>query len=1082
MPLQKQSVPINFGQGLDTKTDPLQVPVGKFLALQNIVFDKGGLLEKRNGYKALASLPDDTYTYTTTFNGNLTAVGTSLAAYSSGPNSWTNKGSIQPVDLDTLTLIRSNLDQTQCDSAISPSGLICTVYTDTGGAAGTQYKYAIADSVTGQNIVAPTIITSGAGSVNGAPRVFVLVNYFIIVFNVSARLQYIAVSIPNPSLTPAAAADIATNYAPGSRDAFDGVVLGNYLYLAWNGTDGGGAIKYTSIDVNFNIPAATSVAGKVATIMSLSADSTKGYIYASFWDAGGSTGYVLAFDTNLNSIMTSTQWLATGSVVNVASAAQSGTVTIFYEVPNTYTYDTSIATNYIKSVVVTAPATPGAGSVGSPVVVVRSVGIASKAFILNSQIYLLSLYVSAYQPTYFLINSSGKVASKLAYSNGPSAYLTKGLPSVTISDDTASISYLIRDLLVPVNKTQGNTVSAGSYAQSGVNLVSFSFGTSSLATAEIGQNLNISGGFLWGYDGFVPTESNFHLWPDSIEPVGLSTVGGLIAQQYFYVATYEWSDNQGNIFRSAPSIPASYTIAAAPASFTGNRTSGSAILASVSSTSGLAVGQAISGTGIPAATYILSIDSSSQITMSANATSGTATATTVTPVTLTSLKVNVPTLRLTYKTAASNPVKIVLYRWSVAQETYYQVTSITAPTLNDTTIDYVTISDTLADSAIIGNSILYTTGGVVENIAAPATSVMALYKSRLFLVDSEDKNLLWYSKQVIESTPVEMSDLFTIYVAPTISAQGNTGPITALSSLDDKLIVFKKDAIYYLVGTGPDNTGANNDFSDPTFVTSTVGCANPNSIVFIPQGLMFQSDKGIWLVSRDLSTSYIGAPVEQYNDNAVKSAVNIPGTNQVRMTLDNGVTLMYDYFYGQWGTFNNVPAISGTLFQSLHTYINSSGAVFQENPGSYLDGASPVLISFLTSWFNLTGLQGFERAYFFYLLATYYTPHKLTVSIAYDYNPAPSQSVVINPDNFNGAYGDSQLWGSDSQYGGAGQIEQWRVFFSQQKCQAFQINISESFDGTHGVPAGAGLSISGLNMVVGVKSSYPRLKAARSIG
>ena len=74
--------------------------------------------------------------------------------------------------------------------------------------------------------------------------------------------------------------------------------------------------------------------------------------------------------------------------------------------------------------------------------------------------------------------------------------------------------------------------------------------------------------------------------------------------------------------------------------------------------------------------------------------------------------------------------------------------------------------------------------------------------------------------------------------------------------MDDKLIIFKKDAIYYITGTGPDNTGANGTFSDATFITSTVGCANPSSIVLMPNGIMFQSDKGIWLLDRQLGTTY----------------------------------------------------------------------------------------------------------------------------------------------------------------------------------------------------------------------------------
>ena len=265
--------------------------------------------------------------------------------------------------------------------------------------------------------------------------------------------------------------------------------------------------------------------------------------------------------------------------------------------------------------------------------------------------------------------------------------------------------------------------------------------------------------------------------------------------------------------------------------------------------------------------------------------------------------------------------------------------------------------DTLSDAQILGNSLIYTTGGVIENIGAPATAITTLFKSRLFLVDSEDKNLLWFSKQVIEAVPVEMSDLFTKYIAPTTSAQGATGPITALSAMDDKLIIFKKDAIYYITGTGPDNTGSNDDFSEPVFITSTVGCANPLSIVFSPRGLMFQSDKGIWLLGRDLSTSYIGADVEQFNASVVQSAVNVPATNQVRFTLSTGETLMFDYYYSQWATFIGVPAISSTLFQGFHTYINSFGQVYQESPGTYLDGSRPVLMSFTTSWINTAGLR-----------------------------------------------------------------------------------------------------------------------------
>jgi hypothetical protein len=379
--------------------------------------------------------------------------------------------------------------------------------------------------------------------------------------------------------------------------------------------------------------------------------------------------------------------------------------------------------------------------------------------------------------------------------------------------------------------------------------------------------------------------------------------------------------------------------------------------------------------------------------------------------------------------------------------------------------------------------LIYTTGGVVENIAPPSTQIMALYKSRLFLLDAEDQNLLWYSKQVLQATPVEMSDLFTIYVAPTTGASKSTGPITALGAMDDKLIVFKKDAMYYITGNGPDNTGANNDFSDPTFIVGTVGCAIQQSIGLIPSGLVFQSDKGIWLLDRNLGTSYIGKDVEDFTvDATVMSTVSIPGTNQVRFTLSSGVTLMYDYFVGQWGSFTNIPGISSVIYNSLHTYLRSDGALFQETPGLYIDGSTATLMSFITSWISVSGLQGFQRAYQYYLLGTYLSPHLLQVQTAYDYDDSKVQSNIIQPDNFSPPWGGDPTWGESEVWGGVSNSEQWRVDVDQQKCQSIQISVNEIYDASFGIPAGAGLTLSGINLVIGAKSGYPRLKPSRIVG
>ena len=217
--VSKQVIAVNFAKGLDLKTDPFQVALGNFLALDNSVFTTGNRLTKRNGYELLSSLPNTTYSYLTTLNDNLTALGPSIAAYDASTETWGTRGSIAPLTVSTLPLIRNNLNQTQLDTAVSPNGLVCTVYTEFNGST-SDYKYAIASNTTGQNIAAPALIPVTTGTITGSPRVFVLGTYFVIVFTNtiggSPHLQYISIPSTNPTSTPSPNIDIASGYTPAS--------------------------------------------------------------------------------------------------------------------------------------------------------------------------------------------------------------------------------------------------------------------------------------------------------------------------------------------------------------------------------------------------------------------------------------------------------------------------------------------------------------------------------------------------------------------------------------------------------------------------------------------------------------------------------------------------------------------------------------------------------------------------------------------------------------------------------------------------------------------------------------------------
>lgn len=1001
MALQKQNININFDSGLDTKRDPWQLQSGKFLALSNSVFQKGGQLQKRNGYGLLPSVSNSP-SFLSTYVGNLVALGTNLQVLSQDTNTWISRGSIQPVVPSVIQAVRASLQISATDAAVAPNGLACCVFVDSSS----NVYYQVIDSVTGQIIVSQITIT-GANS----PRVFSLGNYFVITFlktiTATAHLQYIAIPIGNPS-NPGTAVDFST-LVKSTTTGYDAISAGGALYLSFS--DSSSSIRSTFMDSQLNQRNTLVTASHTADRMSVAIDlsGTAPVMWVSFWDSGSTNGFTMAMAVGgqLSSLLAPTQIITGVAVAQITSYANNTVNNVFYETNQTYNFS-SVRSDYISSVLIQT-----GGTVSQQGIILRGVGLAGKSFFLSSTRtgYMLVAYNGAFQPVYFLMDTKGNVVSKLAYENGGGYIASQVLPGANLSGSNVIYAYLYKFIAVPVNAAQGAPTSAAIYGQAGVNLVNFSINLSGSTSQEIAGAIHITGGFVWEYDGNRPVEHQFHVFPEDVVVTTATGSGNLTAQLYYYYWCYAWTDGAGNVHRSAPSIPYPIT------------------------------------------------------TTTSNSTN----------------TIKVPTLRQTYK-VLPNAVRIEGYRWSAAQEVPYMITSQTAPVLNDPTIDNITFVDTLADSSIIGNEILYTEGGVVEDIAAPATAITTLFKSRMFVVDAEDPNTMWLSKVVIEETPVEFSDVLTFYVAPTISAQGSTGPITALSAMDDKLIIFKKNAIYYLTGDGPDNTGNNSDYGDAVFITGTVGCSNPQSIVLTPDGLMFQSDKGIWILGRNLSTVYIGAAVEQFNSATVLSALTVPGTNQVRFTMSTGVTLMYDYYFQQWGTFVGIPGVSSTIYQLKHTFLDSFGRVFQETPGLYVDGSEPVLLSFTTSWINLAGIQGYQRAYEFYLLGQYLSPHKLQIGIAHDYNTAISQQVLIQPNNFAGVFGSDAFFGSGSPYGGPSQVEQWRIFFTRQKCQSFQLTLTEVYDPSFKVPAGAGLTLSGLNVVYGMNKNYPRLPSRQQIG
>lgn len=460
-------------------------------------------------------------------------------------------------------------------------------------------------------------------------------------------------------------------------------------------------------------------------------------------------------------------------------------------------------------------------------------------------------------------------------------------------------------------------------------------------------------------------------------------------------------------------------------------------------------GQGITGTSIPSDTVITAVnDTTSVITLSESVTAQITAGNAIVKNAYQS-KLVLPTLRITEKGRITQPAQIAVWRTPTDGTQYYKV----GFAVNDTTVDSVVFYDYTSDDDLVGNTPLYTNGGEVENIAPPATDIITSYKNRVILVPSEDRLTWWYSKQVIEGTPVEFSDSFV----QSIDQRG--GNIAAVTPLDDKLIFLKANDLFYVAGDGPAPSGANNDFSYPQVITSPCGCSEPKSVITIPVGIIFKSAKGYYLLDRGLNVSYIGSEVEDYNSLAVTSAVHLATGTQVRFTVTGGLVLVYDYYVKQWSVFDSIAATDAVIYNNNYTYLTAGGLVLEETPGLYSDNGAVITSSFKTGWISFDKVQNFQRLYATLLVGQYFSPHTLTYSIAQNFVTVPTQTATVTLTSAIDAY-------------------QLRFPTIRQKCEAAQL----TFSCVPASTAGQGAAFSNLMFEMGIKMGAFKMPAVRTYG
>lgn len=430
----------------------------------------------------------------------------------------------------------------------------------------------------------------------------------------------------------------------------------------------------------------------------------------------------------------------------------------------------------------------------------------------------------------------------------------------------------------------------------------------------------------------------------------------------------------------------------------------------------------------------------------------------------TAIEVDVPSLLLT----AKQRIKLVAYRTLEDGTTvYYRA----GEAFNDTVIEHTTILLTQSDDVIATKEVLYTVGGTLDNIVAPAPVAITTHRNRTFLVSTEDSSV-WYSREHVEGEGVAFSDGQRI--------KFDNG--TAVGSLDERIAFFTDSSIFVLSGQGPNDAGEQNDYGPPEEIISDVGCVDARSLIETPIGIMFQSKKGIYLLDLSLTPRYIGDRVENYNHLTVSSAVIIEDDNEVRFTTEEDVCLVYNYFFDQWYTFSNYKALGAVFALDTYCHVTAEGRVNKQIANHYMDNGRRISMVLETNWMQFAKLQGFQRIYRWALLGDFVSHSVCRVKLAYNFESVYNETVYFNTVNGLGAevYGDGEYGEAVVYGGGNSQVFEFRSKPSRQKCESFKMRIEEvdiiSPEG------GGSFALTAINLEVGIKGTLNKMSTSKSRG
>ena len=1026
MPLQRQIQQTGFRFGVQEGTDPHAVPFGTLTRAENVRWAKAGAISKRFGTSTLSQSVQG--------GGAISAAarlfargselnlidGTDLYAYSSAQSKWKNIDRVPDVGLTWSTLLDTTLGVQCVDHALSSGGYLVTAWTtgDPQTATAQGYCYVqVTDRATGAVLMPASRVQAFAFA--SSCRVLISGTNAFILTRAGASTYASSIDLTTMTLNTAA---VLRNDGNTTYLSWDAMLIGSSIVIAYVGP--GPSIKlyaysYTA-PTTYTQTATGGVTGEAAT--QYGPIAIDGQASERIWVVYGTLAPSIKVRFAAVSDSTLAQTIAPTDIETASGFNTFGNTTVKRLDSGsalagwTSAAGLSVQQRASSAIITTAPAvtTTSLRGTWSATFLSRIFAMGSKYYAFLSDDATAGVAIPGTNSALVEIETSTKGSLTTyvphRYAGRVDLLIAGAYSKAPIACLPGPITASSTEVLCGLPFQSAASVTSTNW-RCGIRLVSLTTGaslpTDQWRTVTYGPEAYVSGPVLSACDGRLCFDYGGSRAPAFLLATP-SAGGSMAAGNYLYACVAEFRSSAGILHRSA-TVTYPTTV-----------------------TSGAAGKVTLDIMG-------LALQSKQDVANGA-------------------LAVN------------TGPTLLALYRTAVGGSSYYRLTA--EPRFNIATNDpmasLVSPVDNRSDSAIDGVSqllttqpLLYTMGGILDDYQPPAFTTMVQHRSRLWGVDGGGRTV-WFSKAFSDDPSIAPG------FHPNLRLSFDS-PVTALASMDDKLVAFGADWISYFLGDGPSPAGTNSDLSNEITIQTDVGCTNPRSVVSMPDGVMFQSDRGIYLLTRALELVWIGRPIMDTLASypTITSATLVAKRNEIRFTANNAGasasrTLVWNYVEKQWSVSRyagDAAIADACMWSGAWTFVTTGGLVYQETESTYLDAGTYVPMVLETAWISAAGPLAYHSVRTMQLEGVSASNHDLTIECAFDGETS---------------YVQSKTFAAGTPVTTIGPLEQAEITIgTRRKCQHIRFRLSDATpSGGFAVGTGQGPALDTMGIEVGVKQGF----------